>query len=427
MLVTSTYSLQNGATKPKGKIMTEENTQASQEAIPTPTAPAADSAPVTTEAPAAAQAPAPEQPKKPQIKVNPKKNFNKNDMKDKREWLAKIRQENTEFLRKSGYAPDAVVEILRFMHSGDKKYPYAKGLKSPLVHMLANVANSIHYQTKTFNSSDVSELVCLLVDVLSVISNPATKVGEVEFMKSSGDDCHQFIRATFDKIWETHNVTCNQNMARAKSAFVRAINSPKNPESIPARCRYLLECIIEITMNMVDPFTGIFHDEPVPVPEELAGKVRSYEELAKAKREMRRQGGHRPDKRPPLKCKQCGADLIYVEEIDRNICVNVLCPWGTTKEIAIERWKGKESNPRRGGARGKGHDGHRHDGFHSKVAMDTRSASDKFKAKYDKRTKVIKTAVEKTIAAAAPKDEMGTNKSFSSGGVWDALDGLKLS
>lgn len=370
--------------------------------------------------------------KKIKVSVSASPNKKKQDLINRKEWLAKIRQENQEALKSAGYKPDAIVEILRFMSGSDAKYPYAKGLKNPLVHMLASVANGLHYQTATFGSGDVSQLICLLVEVNGIFANKETKVGDKEFMKSSGDEALKFIKATFDEAWTKAKVMCNQNLSRAKSAILRAINSPKRPDSIPARCRYLLECIIEITMNMVDPFEGIFHDQICPVPEELKGKVLSFEELKEKRAQQHAQHfkkGGRPNQPPrePAKCQKCGEPLTWIKEVHRNICTNVMCVWGTTKEEAIERWGG-EDRPRytKGGKKGK-------DGFHYKGKDGNASQSDKFNARYAKK------AADRVIASAVPteekvvKDKDGKEKTITvkrdfntSAGTWDALDALKI-
>lgn len=396
---------------------------------PTPTpAEAAPSVPVSD-----TPQPTVEAEKKIKVAVSIAPKNKKQDLINRKEWLAKVRQENQEALKNAGYKPDAIVEILRFMSGSDAKYPYAKGLKNPLVHMLASVANGLHYQTATWGSGDVSQLICLLVEVNGIFANKDTKVGDKEFMKASGDEAMKFIRGKFDDAWTRAKVMCNQNLARAKAAILRAINSPKRPDAIPARCRYLLECIIEITMNMVDPFEGVFHDSVVEVPEELKGKIMSYEEL-KEKRAQQHNGHYRKGGKPnqpprePAKCQKCGENLTWIREIHRNICTNVMCVWGTTKEEAIERYGGKEDRPRysKGGKKGK-------DSFHYKGGDGNETMSDKFKARYAKK------AADRVVASVVPTEEkivkdkdgnekkVTVKKAFSgSAGVWDALDSLKI-
>lgn len=403
--------------------MTENTPTVAEQAPETPA--------VTTTEVAATPAPAAQtvteaapQQKKPVIKVStkkgaPKGKVDKKDFLARREWVNKIRQENQEALRTSGYKSDAIVEVLRFMAGGDEKFPYAKGLKSPLIHMLTMVAQGIQYQTASWNSGDTSQLICLLVDVNGTLSNSNTKVKNKPFMETSGNACMAFIRSVFNKVWDSQHASENENLARARFCILRAINSPKHPESIPARARYLLECIIEITMHMVDPFEGIFHNEVIPVPEELAEKVRSYEEL-KQPREPRNFQHHEHENHEPLLCKKCGKPLTRVREIRKSICENPLCVWGTTKEDAIARWNSKKNNPQPHQSKKPGNRGP-HEEVHSRVPADTTSAVDKFKAKY---ARVPRPA--KTIASAAPKNAEGKTQQFGVGGdVWAALDGLK--
>ena len=397
-----------------------------------PTEPVSEAPAAVTQEPAAVEpsqeTPAPKTPIKVTVSSTPPKKKEKSEFVNRKEWIAKRRAENQEMLKNAGYKPDAIVEILRFMSLADDKYPYAKGLKSPLVHMLAAIATGIHYQTATWGSGDVSQLICLLVEVNGIFASKDCMVGEKKFMAAPGEEVMKFVRETFDSVWTKSKVMCNQNLARAKAAILRAINSPKHPESIAARARYVLECFIEITMNMVDPFEGIFHDQVIPVPEELKGKVVSYEELKNRRQQIR--NGHKPqnNQRPPREpqlCKKCGKELTWVREIHRNICTNVMCVWGTTKEEAIERWGGEE-RPQKFS---KGGD---HKGSQFKYKGDDKrmSAKDKFNAKYGKMApkKPKNYSVVPTVEEIKPDGKKVTKKlNFNdSSSVWSALEGLKL-
>lgn len=361
--------------------------------------------PETNTAVAAQPAAAPQPKTAAKIHVNKptqKKGFDPSDAEARKAWIAKKRAEHQKVLTESGYAPVAVLAVMKYMstqHGYEKK-----ASKDNLCFMFADFAACLKYRVGKFDRDMSAAIAMCIVDANANIAseNNILNIEEAEASKKVQD--------IINHAWK---VNCDlgpkrDDMQRIKQFFIHAIRP--DIEGFVRRAKYFVECIVDLMLTTIDPFEGMFHEEELQKPAGFKHR------------------GVMPPRPAKQKCPKCGETMLYLFNIQKHICTNPLCEDYRPPRKKREDGEGGQRRPfKKGGNKG--------EGFRSGKPIKTQSGADRFKQRYANAKKaeprVFKAAApteEKIIKDINGKDKKITvQKKFETGaGTWDALDALKI-
>ena len=337
------------------------------------------------------------------IQVNPrpgKKGFDPADAEARKAWIAKKRAEHQKVLTESGYAPVAVLAVMKYMatqHGYEKKCA-----KDNLCYMFADFAACLKYRVGKFDRDMSAAIAMCIVDANANIAqdNDILKVEEAEASKKVQD--------IVNHAWK---VNCDlgpkrDDMQRIKQFFIHAMRP--DIEGFVRRAKYFVECIVDLMLTTIDPFEGMFHDEELTKPAGFKHR------------------GVMPPRPAKQKCPKCGKYMLYLFNIQKHICTNPLCEDFRPPRKKREDGEGGQRRDRR--PQKKGNNG---EGFRSGKPIKTQSGADRFKQRYAKKPEVIATAAPTEQKVIKDKDgsekKITVKKQFNTSvGTWDALDALKL-
>lgn len=335
------------------------------------------------------------------IKVNAKpqkKGFDPSDAEARKAWIAKKRAEHQKVLTESGYAPVAVLAVMKYM-AGQHGYE-KKASKDNLCYMFADFAACLKYKVRQFDRDMSAAIAMCIVDANANILN------ENNILNLEEAEASKKVQDIINHAWK---VNCDlgpkrEEMQRLKQFFVHAMRP--EIDGFVRRAKYFIECIVDLMLTTIDPFEGMFHDEELTKPAGFKHR------------------GVMPPRPPKQKCPKCGENMLYLFNIQKHICTNPLC-----EDYRPPRKK-REDGEGGGQRRPFKKRDNRGEDFHSGKPIKTQSGVDRFKQRYAAKPKVttIAPTEEKIIKDKDGKEKkIIVKKQFStSAGTWDALDNLKL-
>lgn len=337
-------------------------------------------------------APAPQAPATPTMKITvssvpdkSKKPFDKKAIKD---MIAKENQRYSNILTDNQYKPEAVVAIMRYMRT-NRGYGRPSESRGDLIRIFRNFSERLMYRTDAFDRSMSSQIPLTFISAIGKISACKSL-----FDMSDAESC-DYVTKALRASWPTQSEIRKSDIDKLHAATLFAIN-PTRPEGFAKRAKYFFEAVVDIAMNMVDPFEGMIHSERLEMPQEMKDRI----EAARQK------------KAPKADCPVCGKPMIYKFKIQKHFCENPEC--SNYSPPPPPRNKGDRGNRPRGQ-------------FHSGRPIEQTSQVDKFNgrfAKYHKKDKQapVKVVEAKTVLISKPADSKG----FSNSSFADALSGINL-
>lgn len=317
-----------------------------------------------------------------------KKPFDKKAIKD---MIAKENQRYSNILTDNQYKPEAVVAIMRYMRT-NRGYGRPSESRGDLIRIFRNFSERLLYRTDSFDRSMSSQIPLTFISTIAKIN------GCKNLFEMSDDESCDYVTKALRASWPTQSEIRKSDIDKLHAAVLFAIN-PTRPESFAKRAKYFFEAVIDIAMNMVDPFDGMIHSERLEMPQEMKDRI----EAARQK------------KAPKADCPMCGRPMIYKFKIQKHFCENPDCSNYSPPPP-----------PRNKGSRGDRSERPRGQ-YDSGKPVEQVSQTDKFNgrfAKFHKKDKQapVKVAEPKTIATCKPSD----GKGFSNNAFADALSGFNL-
>lgn len=337
-------------------------------------------------------APAPQAPTAPAMKITvssvpdkpSKKPFDKKAIKD---MIAKENQRYSNILTDNQYKPEAVIAIMRYMRT-NRGYGRPSESRGDLIRIFRNFSERLMYRTDAFDRSMSSQIPLTFISAIAKIN------GCKNLFDMSDEESCDYVTRALRASWPSQSEIRKSDIDKLHAATLFAINV-KRPEGFAKRAKYFFEAVIDIAMNMVDPFEGMIHSERLEMPQEMRDRI----EAARQK------------KAPKADCPVCGKPMIYKFKIQKHFCENPECD--NYSPPPPLRNKGDRGNRPRGQ-------------FHSGKPIEQVSQVDKFNgrfAKFHKRDKQVAKVVEpKTIMVSKPAD----GKGFSNNAFADALNGINI-
>ena len=345
-------------------------------------------------------APAPQAPNPGAIKISvstaPAQTHQKDPSKkrDMKAYIAKENQRFSSMLTENKYKPEAVVAVMRYLRT-NRGYGRPSESRGDLVRIFRNLSERLLYRTDIFDRGMSSQIPLTFISTLSKLSSCKSlfDMPDVE----STDYVMKALKASWPKGGTDIR---DSDIEKIHSAVVYAIN-PKRPEGFAKRAKYFMETVVDVSLNMVDPFDGLFHTERLEMPKEMRDRI----EAARQKNA------------PKANCPACGKPMIYKFKIAKHFCENPECERYSPPPPPRNR-DGERRGPRRDG------------GYRSGKPVEQVSMVDKFNGKFAKFHKNDKHAPakkveERTVAVAAPKSSSGASKGFSCS-MAEAFAGLTI-
>lgn len=255
---------------------------------------------------------------KPKAKKFPKGSFAPNDAAAKRAWINQKHKEQQESLIRNGYTPTAAIAIMRYLTNN---HGYEKQrAKDHLIYMFEHLSRSMRFSLNIFTRDISSQLAVLLCDVAGHLSE------ERNLLNMKAEESMQFVLNVFDSVWKSSGGNSTREMQALKNHFEKAMNV-KVAEGYAARARYFIECIVDTTMKMVDPFEGLFHTERLEVPDDVRKIMHMPPKGSEPQRGPRGQKNFNRPKReyPKVFCEKCGQEMKWIFTMKKHICQNPLC------------------------------------------------------------------------------------------------------
>ena len=369
MLLTTTLT-----TKVRSTTMPEEITAPAQEhAAPAPQAPTTSALKITVSS-------APDKPSK--------KPFDKKAIKD---MIAKENQRYSNILTDNQYKPEAVVAIMRYMRT-NRGYGRPSESRGDLIRIFRNFSERLMYRTDAFDRSMSSQIPLTFISAITKIN------GCKNLFEMNDEESCDYVTKALRASWPTQSEIRKSDIDKLHAATLFAIN-PTRPEGFAKRAKYFFEAVIDIAMNMVDPFEGMIHSERLEMPQDMKDRI----EAARQK------------KAPKADCPMCGRPMIYKFKIKKHFCEHPDC--SNYAPPPTPRNKGDRGNR---GDRPRGQ-------YHSGKTVEQTSQVDKFNdrfAKFHKKDKRanVKVVEPKTVMTSKPAG----GKGFSNNAFAVALDGISL-
>ena len=356
---------------------------------------------VPTQAPETA---APAAPNKDAVKIvvtplKKDKGHKRRSPEEARALAAKSHAYRENVLTSSGYAPEATIAILRYLQSkGDKSVTYRD--QDDCVRTFRNIAERFLYTIPTFNFTISSQIVLTFISVVDKL------YAQREAIKAMNDvESTEYVINLLSSIWPKK---LDENL-KVLDCVLYSINK-KNTVGFVRRARIFFECAIDVSMNMIDPFEGMFHEKPVQMPKEMKERIEAA----------------RQAKAPKADCPKCGQRMMYHFKLQKHFCANKECE--AYSPPPKPKFNKKPAPAPDKPERITRSAGPRKDGFHYKGKKDNLNASEKFNAKFgkfDAKGKPAKAAPVKEEPALVKDKSTGKMRSFTAGS-FDALDALKL-
>lgn len=314
---------------------------------------------------------------------------------------AKYNAQRQQMLIDAGYTPEAAIAIIRSLNT---TYGLQYKDRNECIRLFRNMAERLMYRLENFDRNMSAQIAVTCIGIKDRIRS------QKDLNKLTAEESASFVNSTISSSWPK-----DKNMEMILNCFNWAISS-KRSEGLVGRVRLFVDTILDVSMNMVDPFEGMFHVGRLQMPKELKDKIEAA----------------RQAKAPQEDCPMCGQRMMYHFKLKKHYCNNKDCsnfsspkpPRPPRRDGGKPEWKKRredgEGTPKKDAPK------NRRDGFHYKGKGGQKSAVAAFTDRYSK----FATAKKQEKAAPPPppalvKDKDGKMKSFTSGN-WDALDALKI-
>lgn len=295
-------------------------------------APSGGAAPKKPASPKPNRGPKPQKQGKPQTK-----GFMNHD--EKMKWIAARHAKNQQQLLKAGYPSPIVMEVMRFMQSNNGYENYAK---DNLINCLCRLGENLLYRLDTFTVYNSADLMISINDIYCTLTS------EPKLRSADKDEAMRITQSIIDTRMKPRD--------DKMSGILKHALGIKFVEGYAGRAVYLFECLIDISMKMLDPFSGHMHDQRLKVPEEL----KKFYGPKKAK------------------CRKCGRTLVYDKQQHGLVCMNEMC-----EEYKIVNRKRREDGDENGGGfRDRNRD---RQPMVSSAPVPQESQSEKFSKRFGKR------------------------------------------